>query len=199
MVNLSKGGSVVLSKGVKKFRVGISWDIVDGKEFDLDVLAIGLDNKTGGKAIDESHLVFYGSELKTPDGKPRDPNSSIIHSGDNRTGAGEGDDEVITVDVSKLDPRVKCIVFVVNIYEGKMRGYNFGQVAGAAARLYEGDKTVPEIVFDMNEDMSDKTCLEFCQIYEHNGEWKFKALGDANTNDLAQELQRYGIPCTGNA
>lgn len=199
MVNLSKGGSVVLSKGVSKFRVGISWDIVDGKKFDLDVLAIGLDNKVSGKVISDDYVVFYNSQLRTPDNKPRDPESAIIHSGDNRTGEGSGDDEVITIDTSKLNPKVKCIIFVVNIYDGKSNGFNFGQVSGATARLYEGDKTIPEVVFDLNEDMSDKICLEFCQIYEHNGEWKFKALGDSNSNDLAQELSRYGIPTEGNA
>lgn len=199
MIQLTKGQNVKLTKGVQNVRVGLSWDVSSsGKDFDLDVLAIELESKDG-KCVGDDYVVFYNSAHKTNDGKPTDPEHAVIHSGDNRTGAGDGDDEVISVDLSKLNPKVNAIVFVINIYEGKSRGQNFGQVANSKARLYYDEDDVADLVYELDEDYSGKVCMEFCILYKHNDEWKFKALGEGNENDLASELTKYGLPCTGNA
>lgn len=198
MIQLTKGQNVKLTKGVQNVRVGLSWDVSGTKEFDLDVLAIELESKDG-KCIGDNYVVFYNSANKTNDGKPTDPEHAVIHSGDNRTGAGDGDDELITVDLSKLNPKVNAIVFVINIYEGKSRGQNFGQVANPKARLYYDEDDIADLMYELDEDYSGKVCMEFCMLYKHNDEWKFKALGEGNENDLAAELAKYGLPCTGNA
>ena len=200
MINLTKGQNVRIDKDVQKVRVGLSWDVSgNGQEVDLDVLAIELDNKTDGKCISDEHVVFYNSIKKTSSGKPTDPNESVIHSGDNRTGEGEGDDETIEVDLSKVDPRVQAILFVVNIYDAFNRHQNFGQVKNPRARLYFGSDTVPDLVYELDEDFSTQICVEFCMLYRHDGQWKFKAVGDGNENDLLKELQKYGVPVAGNA
>lgn len=198
-VNLSKGQNVTLTKGVQKVKVGLSWDVAtDGQEVDLDVMAIELDDKNG-KAVGDQFLVFYNSDCKTKDGKPTDPTQAVVHSGDNRTGAGTGDDEVMEVDFSKVDPRVNAILFIVNIYQGKERGQNFGQVRNPKARLYYNAGDVADLVYELDEDFSTEICVEFCMLYKHEGEWKFKAVGTANTNGLLEEIKKYGIPATGNA
>ena len=145
MVNLTKGQNVNLAKGVQNVKVGLSWDANDnsGNDFDLDVIAIELNDKNG-KAVGDDFLVFYNSSCKTSDGKPTDPNKAVVHSGDNRTGAGDGDDEVISVDFSKLDPRVNAILFVINIYDARNRNQNFGQVKNPKARLYYSDANIAE-------------------------------------------------------
>lgn len=199
MIQLTKGQNVKLTKGVQLVRVGLSWDVSgNGNDFDLDVMAIQLESKDG-KSIGDDYVVFYNSAYKTNDGKPTDPKNAIIHSGDNRTGSGDGDDEVMTVDFSKLDPRCNAILFVINIYEGKMKGYNFGQVRNPKARLYYSASDVADLVYELDEDYSSDVCMEFCMLYKHNDEWKFKALGDGNQNDLSSELAKWGIPTTGNA
>lgn len=199
MIQLTKGQNVKLTKGVQSVRVGLSWDVSsNGNDFDLDVMAVQL-NAKDGKSIGDDFVVFYNSAYKTNDGKPTDPCHAIIHSGDNRTGAGDGDDETMVVDFSKLDPKCNAILFVINIYEGKAKGYNFGQVRNAKARLYYASNDVADLVYELDEDYSSDVCMEFCMLYKHNDEWKFKALGDGNSNDLASELAKWGIPTTGNA
>lgn len=206
MVQLSKGENIVLDK-IQNASVGLSWDpTVDG--VDLDVMAIELDSKdidsneqgiALGKALSDNHLVFYNSGCRTSDGKPTDPEHAIIHSGDNRDGSGEGDDEVMTVDFSKLNPRVNAILFVVNIYQARERGQNFGQVKNPKARFYYNNNQVPDIVFELDEDFSGDICIEFVMLYKHGSEWKFKAVGKGNKNGLLEELRKFGIPATGNA
>lgn len=200
MINLTKGQNVRIDKGVQKVKVGLSWDTSQsGQDVDLDVLAIELDNKTDGKCISDEFVVFYNSTKKTAQGKPTDPNEAVIHSGDNRTGEGEGDDETIEVDFSKVDPRVQAILFVVNIYDAANRRQNFGQVKNPRARLYFESATVPDLVYELDEDFDTQICVEFCLLYRHDGGWKFKAVGDGNSNNLLEELRKYGIPVEGNA
>lgn len=198
MINLTKGQNVRIDKGVQKVRVGLSWDTGE-KEVDLDVLALELDNKTDGKCISDEYVVFYNSVRKTAQGKPTDPNQAVIHSGDNRTGEGDGDDETIEVDFSKVDPRVQAILFVVNIYEAEARHQNFGQVKNPRARLYFENANVPDLVYELDEDFDTQICVEFCILYRHDGQWKFKAIGDGNSNNLLEEMRKYGIPAEGNA
>lgn len=200
MINLSKGQNVKLTKDAKKVRVGLSWDVnsSNGSDFDLDVLAIELDGKDG-KCLGDEYVVYYNSINKTSDGKPTDPEGAVVHSGDNRNGEGSGDDEVIDTDLTKLNSKCKAILYVINIYEGKERGQNFGQVRNAKSRLYYANESVADLVYELDEDYSGLTCMEFCMLYLHNGEWKFKALGEGSINNLAEELAKYGLPCTGNA
>ena len=198
MINLTKGQNVRIDKGVQKVRVGLSWDTGE-KEVDLDVLALELDNKTDGKCISDEYVVFYNSVKKTAQGKPTDPNQAVIHSGDNRTGEGDGDDETIEVDFSKVDPRVQAILFVVNIYDAEARHQNFGQVKNPRARLYFENANVPDLVYELDEDFDTQICVEFCILYRHDGQWKFKAIGDGNSNNLLEEMRKYGIPAEGNA
>lgn len=198
MINLTKGQNVRIDKGVQKVRVGLSWDTGE-KEVDLDVLALELDNKTDGKCISDEYVVFYNSVRKTAQGKPTDPNQAVIHSGDNRTGEGDGDDETIEVDFSKVDPRVQAILFVVNIYDADARHQNFGQVKNPRARLYFENANVPDLVYELDEDFDTQICVEFCILYRHDGQWKFKAIGDGNSNNLLEEMRKYGIPAEGNA
>lgn len=197
-VNLTKGQNVKLTKGVQQVRMGLSWDANDnGKPVDLDAMAIELTGKDG-KCVADDFLVFYGSEHRL-NGKPTDPVHAVIHSGDNLTGEGDGDDEVIIVDFSKLDPRVNAILFIINIYQGKERGQNFGMVKNPKARLYYSDNSVADLVYELDEDFSTETTMEFCMLYKHNDEWKFKAIGEANGCNLTEELKKYGIPTSGNA
>lgn len=198
-INLKKGENAKLESGQSLVRVGISWDAnsSNGVDFDLDVMAVELTSKDGN-ALGDDYVVFYNSAI-TVDGKPSDPENAVIHSGDNRNGAGDGDDEVISIDLLKLNPRVNAIKFIINIYEGKARGQNFGQVRNSKARLYYGDSNVAELVYDLEEDYSSSICMEFCMLYKINGIWKFKALGEGNTNDLSSELLKLGIPSNGNA
>ena len=198
MINLTKEQNVRIDKGVQKVRVGLSWDTGE-KEVDLDVLALELDNKTDGKCISDEYVVFYNSVRKTAQGKPTDPNQAVIHSGDNRTGEGDGDDETIEVDFSKVDPRVQAILFVVNIYDADARHQNFGQVKNPRARLYFENANVPDLVYELDEDFDTQICVEFCILYRHDGQWKFKAIGDGNSNNLLEEMRKYGIPAEGNA
>lgn len=198
MVNLTKGENVKLTKGVQQIRVGLSWDANNnGNPVDLDAMAIELTDKNG-KCVGDDFLVFYGSSKKV-NGKPTDPTQAVIHSGDNLTGEGDGDDEVLTVDLNKLDPRVNAILFVINIYQARERGQNFGMVKNPKARLYYSDATTPDLVYELDEDFSTETTMEFCMLYKHNDEWKFKAIGEANGCNLVEELKKYGIPASGNA
>lgn len=199
MIQLTKGQNVKLTKGVQNIRVGLSWDPVnDGKDWDLDVMALEL-NEKDGKCLGDGYVVFYNSIHRNENGKPTDPTGAVIHSGDNRTGEGSGDDETITVDFSKLDPKVNAILFIINIYRGKENGQNFGQVKNPRARLYYADQSIADLVYELDEDYSNSVCMEFCMLYKHNDEWKFKALGDGNDNDMTSELMKWGIPSTGNA
>lgn len=198
MVNLTKGENVKLTKGVQQVRVGLSWDANNnGNPVDLDAMAIELTDKNG-KCVGDDFLVFYGSSKKV-NGKPTDPTQAVIHSGDNLTGEGDGDDEVLTVDLNKLDPRVNAILFVINIYQARERGQNFGMVKNPKARLYYSDATTPDLVYELDEDFSTETTMEFCMLYKHNDEWKFKAIGEANGCNLVEELKKCGIPASGNA
>lgn len=173
MITLSKGGNINLAKeanGVTEFSIGLGWDVASqqGVEFDLDVAAIPL--KADGKAAaPDDGLIFYNN----PNWK-----DAIKHSGDNRTGAGEGDDETIIADTTKIPSDVDKVIVLVNIHDAKNRQQNFGMVNNAYCKLYAKGQTEPLAKFDLTEDASMSRCIVFCQLYRHNGEWKFKALGE---------------------
>ena len=185
-INLVKGQKVDLTKsnpGVQKYRVGLGWNPnTNGTEFDLDCSAFILNE--AGKLISEKHFVFFNN-LKCPQ-------EAVTHTGDNRTGIGEGDDESLLIDFSKISPDAKKIVFVVSIHEALARTQNFGQVSNSYIRIMKDDQEQTQLMkFDLNEDASVETSLEFGNLYLHEGEWKFQAVGTGSKEGLAHYLNQY--------
>ena len=187
-VTLQKGGNVSLTKeapGIQKLKIGLGWDprVTDGADFDLDasVFMIGAD----GKVVSDKHFIFYGN-LNSPDG-------SVEHTGDNLTGDGDGDDEVVNVDLSNVPADVKKLVFAVAIYEAEKRGQNFGKVANAFMRVVnqDGDKEIAR--YDLSEDYSVETALIFGEVYRHNDDWKFKAIGSGFEGGLGPLAASHGV------
>lgn len=187
-VSLSKGGNVSLSKNapnLTKLVIGLGWDVraTDGAEFDLDGSAFILD--ATGKVRSDADFIFYNN-LKSIDG-------SVEHTGDNRTGAGDGDDESIIVHLDKLPTTVEKIAITVTIHEAESRKQSFGQVIGAFVRCVNGANNNEIARFDLSEDASTETAMIFGEIYRHNGEWKFRAVGQGFAGGLAALARNYGI------
>ena len=187
-VSLSKGGNVSLTKtapGLSQIRIGLGWDIrvTDGAAFDLDASAflLGADNKVRSDA----DFIFYNN-LRSADG-------AVVHAGDNRTGAGDGDDEVITVDLSKVDPGVARIQVAVTIDEAEARRQNFGMVQGAFMRVVDASDSKEIARYDLSEDASMETAMVFGEVYRHNDEWKFKAIGQGYTGGLGPLARELGV------
>jgi tellurium resistance protein TerD len=182
-VSLQKGGNVSLSKASEDsggslgtVTVGLGWDArtTDGADFDLDASAFVLDGND--QALGDSWFVFFGN-LQSPD-------SSVTHRGDNLTGAGDGDDEQISVNLASLPPTAEKVDIAVTIYEADSRGQNFGGVKNAFVRIVD-DSTGTELArFDLGEDFALETAVVFGQVYRYNGEWKFKAIGAGYSNGL---------------
>lgn len=187
-VSLSKGGNVSLSKNAPNLTelvIGLGWDArsTDGAEFDLDGSAFVLGSN--GKVRSDSDFIFYNN-LKSIDG-------SIEHTGDNRTGAGDGDDESIIIHLDKLPAAVEKIAITVTIHEAESRKQNFGQVIGAFVRCVNGITNQEIARFDLTEDASIETAMIFGEVYRHNGEWKFRAVGQGFAGGLAALARNYGI------
>lgn len=185
-INLAKGQKVDLTKtnpSVKKFRVGLGWNpnAAVGGTFDVDVSAfiLGADNKR----VSDKHFVFYNN-LKSP-------NDFVVHTGDNTTGVGEGDDESLIVDFSKVTAEEKQIVFVVTIHDATTKNQNFGQVGGAYIRIMD-DANGSEIMrYDLNEDYSTETAMIFGKLYEKDAEFKFEAVGTGMKGGLQDYLNQF--------
>lgn len=188
-VILSKGEKVDLTKGnpsLNKLMVGLGWDTnqYDGEaDFDLDASLFML--KSNDKVGNDKDFVFYGN--LTHESK------SVVHTGDNRTGEGEGDDEVIKVDLSKVPSDYTKLSIVVTIYEAEKRLQNFGMVSNAYIRLVDESNGEEILRYDLSEDFSTQTALVIGEIYKHNGEWKFKAVGSGYDGGLARLCATYGI------
>lgn len=187
-ISLSKGGNLSLSKTdptLTKLLIGLGWDerATSGQDFDLDASAFLL---TGtGKVRGDHDFIFY-NQLKSADG-------AIEHTGDNRTGLGDGDDEVIKVDLTRVSPEIDKIAITVTIHDAQLRNQNFGQVANAFIRVVN-EQTGAEVVrFDLAEDYSIETAMVFGEVYRHNGEWKFRAVGQGYSGGLAAMCHQYGI------
>ncbi|MFJ7441553.1 TerD family protein [Methylorubrum thiocyanatum] len=187
-VNLSKGGTVSLSKeapGLAAILAGLGWDnrVSDGKPFDLDasVFLLGADGKCAGDAA----FIFYNNK-KSADG-------SVEHMGDNTTGQGDGDDEVVKIDLAKVPEAITRLVFAVTIHEAKERNQNFGQVQNAYIRVVNQAGGAELAKYDLSEDASTETAMVFGEVYRHNGEWKFKAVGQGFAGGLGDLARSYGI------
>lgn len=181
-INLQKGQRESIN--APKFKVGLGWDTnssTTGTDFDLDasVFILG-ENK---KLLSDSHLVFYNN-LKSP-------NEAVVHTGDNRTGAGDGDDEQILVDLSKIEPNAAEICIVVTIHEAAQRGQNFGQVRNSFIRIFDPVTNQEMLKYELEEDFSIETAVEFGRIYKRNGEWKFEAVGMGMKGGLEDYLNKY--------
>ncbi|PQP14023.1 TerD family protein [Rhodococcus opacus] len=187
-VTLAKGGNVSLDKqapNLTAVAVGLGWDArsTTGHEFDLDASALATgENK---KVLSDNHFVFYNN-LRSPDG-------SIEHKGDNRTGEGEGDDEVINVDLKAVPPNVTNIFFPVSIHEAEQRGQSFGQVTNAFIRVVDRATGNELVRYDLTEDASAETAMTFGELYRHNGEWKFRAIGQGYASGLSGIARDYGV------
>lgn len=189
-IHLVKGQNLNLSKedpSLTKILVGLGWDVrkSDGADFDLDASAFLL--TASGKCRDDHDMVFYQpSNLKHPDG-------SVIHTGDNRTGAGDGDDEAIKVDLAKVNPAIEKIVFVVSIYDAVTRKQSFGMVNNAFIRLVNEETGIEICRADLSEDFSVETSLNFAELYRHNGQWKFKIVSQGYKAGLEKFVTDYGL------
>ncbi len=188
-INLSKGQKVDLTKtnpSLKNIMVGLGWDVNafdGGADFDLDACAFMLD--ASGKCPTEKEFIFY-SNLTHSSG-------AVQHMGDNTTGAGEGDDEQIQVDLSKLPANIEKIAFTVTIYDADNRRQNFGQVSNSYIRIVD-EATNQEIIhYDLGEDFSIETAIVVGELYKYNGNWKFNAIGSGFRGGLAALCAHYGI------
>ena len=187
-INLAKGQKVDLTKGnpgLKSVMVGLGWDVNTfntGADFDLDASAFLLG--ANAKCPTEKEFVFYGNLAHASE--------SVIHQGDNLTGEGEGDDEQILVDLSKVPASIERIAFTVTIYDAEARKQNFGQVSNAFIRLVDNSNGTELIRYDLGEDFSIETAIVVGELYRKDGEWKFNAVGQGTPDDgISQLAQRY--------
>lgn len=181
-INLEKGQRVNVS--LPKFVVGLGWDANasnTGGDFDLDASAFILgENK---KILADEYFVFYNN-LVSPDG-------AVTHVGDNLTGEGDGDDESIRIDLTKINPSASEITFVVTIHKADERKQNFGQVHNSFVRIYNPDTNEELLKYELEEDFSVETAVEFGRLYKRNGEWKFEAVGVGQKGGLDVYLNKY--------
>ena len=188
-VCLKKGQKVSLTKnnpGLKKVVVGLGWDINSfdtGGDFDLDASAFLLADT--GKVSSQEDFVFYGN-LKHPSG-------AVEHCGDNLTGAGDGDDEQIKINLEMIPESITKIAFTATIYEAEERRQNFGQVSNAFIRIYNEETGEEMLRYDLGEDFSIETAVVFGELYKNNGEWKFNAIGSGYQGGLAALCGSYGV------
>ncbi|AKU22452.1 MULTISPECIES: TerD family protein [Telluria group] len=187
-ISLQKGGNVNLSKeapGLSKLVVGLGWDVrnTDGAAFDIDSSAFLL--KVDGKVRNDLDFVFYNN-LKSQD-------QSVAHSGDNRTGAGDGDDETVSIDLGKVPADVERIAVCVTIHEADARRQNFGQVQKAFVRCVNAATNGEIARYDLSEDGSTETALVFGEVYRNNGDWKFKAVGQGYKGGLGALASNFGV------
>ncbi|CQR64286.1 TerD family protein [Streptomyces leeuwenhoekii] len=186
-VTLAKGGNVSLSKAapdLTQVMVGLGWDArsTTGAPFDLDASALVCG---GGRVLGDEWFVFY-NQLTSPDG-------SVEHTGDNLTGEGDGDDESLLVDLSRVPDRCDKIVFPVSIHMADERGQTFGQVANAFIRVVDQADGRELARYDLSEDASTETAMIFGELYRHQGEWKFRAVGQGYASGLRGIALDFGV------
>lgn len=188
-LTLAKGNNLSLTKvdpGLQKVLVGLGWDprTTTGEAFDLDASALLVG--TNGKVRSGDDFIFYN--------QPSAKDGSVAHLGDNRTGDGDGDDEQIAVDLSKIAADVERVVIVVSIDQADARGQNFGQVRGAYCRVVNQITETELVRFDLSEDAAPETSMLFAEIYRNGQEWKFKAVGQGYAAGLAGIANDFGVP-----
>ena len=187
-VSLTKGGNVSLTKeapGLTAVAVGLGWDArtTTGVEFDLDASAIACG--TDKRVLSDQHGIFFNN-LRSPEG-------SIEHTGDNLTGEGDGDDEVINVDLAGTPPNIDSIVFPVSIYDADARSQSFGQVRNAYIRVVNRANGSEIARYDLSEDASTETAMVFGELYRNGADWKFRAVGQGYASGLAGIARDFGV------
>lgn len=178
MVNLSKGEGINLSKaspGLSKVRIGLGWE-ASPLDLDASVFVCKMNSANEPKLVSDNHFIFYNNKST--------PNGSVIHSGDNRTGDGDGDDETIKVDLSKLESEVAEISVIVTIHEALARGHNFGKLSSAYIRIYNDETGEAIAEYDLDANFGQETAVQFGSLVKTNGSWEFKAVGAGYKLDL---------------
>ena len=185
MINLEKGQRISMDKGLTLVGVGLGWDPNEGTGYDFDLGASAFMLGESGRIPTDEYFVFYNN--------PKSPDGSVESTGDDLTGGNSdgGDDETINVDLSKVDPKIQEIVFTATIYKAEERRQNFGQVRNSYIRIYDA-KTNAEIArYDLDEDFSIETAVEFGRLYRRGDEWKFEAMGIGNKGGLQSLVNKY--------
>ncbi len=187
-ISLVKGQKIDLTKGndLNRAVIGLGWDINNfdgGGEFDLDASAFLVDEN--GKATGDVDFIFYNN-LEHPSG-------GVIHTGDNRTGEGDGDDEQIIIEFGKVPANIHKIAITVTIHDAVARSQNFGQVSNAYVRVVNEENNLELNRFDLTEDYSIETAMVVCELYRHGAEWKFDAIGSGFQGGLSSLCSRYGL------
>ncbi len=186
-INLSKGERINLSKespNLKQAGIGLAWDVNStdtGSAFDLDASVFMLGSN--GKIPNDKYFVFYNN-LNSPDG-------SVKHFGDSRTGESSGDDEKIEINLDQVDPAVQEIIFVVTIHEADARRQNFGQVRNSFIRIYDIVTEEEVAKYQLEEDFSRETALEFGRLYRKDNDWRFQAVGQGYNSGLQGFVDKY--------
>ncbi len=188
-ISLQKGQKVDLTKnnpGMTKIVVGLGWDTnkYDGRHaFDLDATVFMLN--ASGKVNSDNDFIFYNN--------PKDAAGSVVHVGDNLTGDGDGDDEQVKVDLSKVPANISRIAFTVTIHEAVSRAQNFGQISNAYIRVFNQDTREELIIYDLDEDFSIETAVTVGELYRHGSEWKFSAIGSGFQGGLEALCKNFGV------
>ncbi|MEV4561176.1 TerD family protein [Kitasatospora sp. NPDC049285] len=186
-VTLAKGGNVSLTKAapnLTQVQIGLGWDArsTTGAPFDLDASALLC---AGGRVLGDEYFVFYNN-LRSPEG-------SVEHQGDNLTGDGDGDDEVVQVNLDLVPVQVDKVVFAVSIYDADARLQNFGQVSNAYIRVVNLTDGSEIARYDLSEDASGETAMIFGELYRYQGEWKFRAVGQGYASGLRGIVLDFGV------
>ncbi len=187
-ISLVKGGNLSLTKaapGLSKIMVGLGWDArtTTGDKFDLDASALGC--AENGVVISNDYFIFFNQK--------RSPEGAIEHLGDNRTGEGAGDDEVVAIDLNAAPANLDKVVFVTSIYDAETSGITFGQVRNAYIRVVNSADNSELARYDLSEDASVETAMVFGELYRHGAEWKFRAIGQGYSSGLAGIAKDYGV------
>ncbi|ETI68443.1 TerD family protein [Neobacillus vireti] len=188
-INLAKGQRVDLTKtnpGLTRAIIGLGWDTnrySGGHDFDLDASAFLTD--ANNRVINDLDFIFYNNLIHS--------SGAVEHTGDNRTGEGEGDDEQIKINFSKVPSHVHRIAITVTIHDAEARSQNFGQVSNAFVRLVDEETGSEVLRYDLGEDFSVETAVVICELYRHNGDWKFNAIGSGFAGGLASLCRNFGL------
>ena len=186
-ISLSKGANISLSKeapGLSKILVGLGWDTrsSDGQDFDLDASAFILN---GEKVRSDADFIFYNNK--------NGADGAVVHQGDNTTGEGEGDDEVVVMHLDRLAPDITKVSFAVTIHDAEARRQNFGMVSNAFIRVVNDSGGAEIARYDLSEDASTETAMIFGELYRHGEEWKFKAIGQGFAGGLGPLARNFGV------
>lgn len=185
MINLEKGQHINMDKGLSLVGVGLGWDPNEGTGYDFDLDASAFMLGSNGKIPAEEWFVFYNN--------PKSPDESVESTGDDTTGGNSdgGDDETLNVDLTKVSGQIQEIVFTATIYKAEERRQNFGQVRNSYIRIYDAKNNTEIARYDLDEDFSVETAVEFGRLYRRNGEWKFEAIGNGNKGGLQSLVNKF--------